>query len=81
MIYRKWSLLTGPAVLCGGVAAAALAVNFIFKQCALHGNTPYCFDLGKATSGVFGLEKIPSLNRQEKSKVRHHQASRTDVKR
>ncbi|XP_071716198.1 succinate dehydrogenase subunit 8, mitochondrial [Rutidosis leptorrhynchoides] len=32
MIYRKWSLITGPAVMCGGVAVAALAVNFIFKQ-------------------------------------------------
>lgn len=32
MIYRKWSLITGPAVLVGGVAGAALALNFIFKQ-------------------------------------------------
>ncbi|KAJ0499817.1 putative succinate dehydrogenase (quinone) [Helianthus annuus] len=32
MIYRKWSLLTGPATVVGGVAATLLALDFILKQ-------------------------------------------------
>ncbi|KAF5776104.1 hypothetical protein HanXRQr2_Chr13g0619581 [Helianthus annuus] len=32
MIYRKWSLLTGPATVVGGVAATLLALDFIVKQ-------------------------------------------------
>ncbi|KAJ0483940.1 putative succinate dehydrogenase (quinone) [Helianthus annuus] len=35
MIYRKWSLLTGPATVVGGVAATLLAVDFILKQLAV----------------------------------------------
>ncbi|TKY64050.1 hypothetical protein E2542_SST13940 [Spatholobus suberectus] len=32
MIYRKWSLLTGPVTILGGVVAAVAAANFIFVK-------------------------------------------------
>ncbi|KAI3828709.1 hypothetical protein L1987_02818 [Smallanthus sonchifolius] len=32
MIYRKWSLLTGPAVLFSGIAGAVVVVDFIFRK-------------------------------------------------
>ncbi|RDY00889.1 hypothetical protein CR513_15866, partial [Mucuna pruriens] len=32
MIHRKWSLLTGPATIVGGVVAAVAAANFIFVK-------------------------------------------------
>ncbi|KAF4384601.1 hypothetical protein F8388_003908, partial [Cannabis sativa] len=30
MIYRKWSLLTGPVAVVGGVVGAVVLANFIF---------------------------------------------------
>ncbi|KAF5774631.1 hypothetical protein HanRHA438_Chr13g0613201 [Helianthus annuus] len=32
MIYRKWSLLTGPAMLFGGVAGATVALYLTFRK-------------------------------------------------
>ncbi|XP_056163156.1 uncharacterized protein LOC130136817 [Syzygium oleosum] len=32
MIYRKWSLLTGPAAILGGVAATVVVANHIFVE-------------------------------------------------
>lgn len=32
MIYRKWSLLTGPVAILGGVVATVAAANFIFVK-------------------------------------------------
>ncbi|KAM7508583.1 hypothetical protein LguiA_019036 [Lonicera macranthoides] len=32
MIYRKWSLLTGPAAILGGIVATVVVANFIFVQ-------------------------------------------------
>ncbi|KAJ0054180.1 hypothetical protein Pint_00556 [Pistacia integerrima] len=30
MIHRKWSLLTGPTAILGGIVAAVVVANFIF---------------------------------------------------
>lgn len=32
MIYRGWSLITGPAVMVGGVAGALFALDYLVKQ-------------------------------------------------
>ncbi|KAL7233066.1 hypothetical protein ACSBR1_016833 [Camellia fascicularis] len=32
MIYRKWSLLTGPAAILGSIVATVVVANFIFVQ-------------------------------------------------
>ncbi|CAK8560710.1 unnamed protein product [Lathyrus sativus] len=32
MIYRKWSLLTGPAAILGGVVATVAVANFILVK-------------------------------------------------
>ncbi|QCE02595.1 hypothetical protein DEO72_LG8g610 [Vigna unguiculata] len=32
MIYRKWSLLTGPVTILGGVVVAIAAANVIFVK-------------------------------------------------
>ncbi|KAE9605725.1 putative succinate dehydrogenase (quinone) [Lupinus albus] len=32
MIYRKWSLLTGPATIFGGIVATVAVGNFIFVK-------------------------------------------------
>ncbi|KAF1863681.1 hypothetical protein Lal_00030760, partial [Lupinus albus] len=32
MIYRKWSLLTGPATIFGGIVATVAVANFIFVK-------------------------------------------------
>ncbi|KAK7349437.1 hypothetical protein VNO77_06808 [Canavalia gladiata] len=32
MIYRKWSLLTGPVAILGGIVATVAAANFIFVK-------------------------------------------------
>ncbi|CAN1237609.1 hypothetical protein LINGRAPRIM_LOCUS1922 [Linum grandiflorum] len=32
MIYRKWSLLTGPTAIIGGIVGATIAANFLFIQ-------------------------------------------------
>nr|XP_009798955.1 PREDICTED: uncharacterized protein LOC104245088 [Nicotiana sylvestris] len=32
MIHRKWSLLTGPAAILGGIVGAIVVANFIFVQ-------------------------------------------------
>ncbi|KAG2725482.1 hypothetical protein I3760_01G068600 [Carya illinoinensis] len=32
MIYRKWSLLTGPAAIVGGIVGAVVVANFIFVE-------------------------------------------------
>ncbi|CAM8994363.1 unnamed protein product [Rhodiola kirilowii] len=32
MIYRKWSLLTGPAVMLGAVVGTVALANFIFAD-------------------------------------------------
>ncbi|KAL8238897.1 hypothetical protein R6Q59_015464 [Mikania micrantha] len=32
MIYRKWSLLTGPAAVFGGIAGAVVVVDFVFRK-------------------------------------------------
>lgn len=32
MIYRKWSLLTGPPAILGGVVAAVVVAHFIFAD-------------------------------------------------
>ncbi|KAK4562537.1 hypothetical protein RGQ29_005158 [Quercus rubra] len=32
MIYRKWSLLTGPAAILGGIVGAVVIANYIFVE-------------------------------------------------
>lgn len=32
MIYRKWSLLTGPTAILAGVVAAVVVANFVFVE-------------------------------------------------
>ncbi|KAK4571957.1 hypothetical protein RGQ29_030379 [Quercus rubra] len=32
MIYRKWSLLTGPVSILGGIVGAMVVANFIFVK-------------------------------------------------
>lgn len=32
MIYRKWSLLTGPVSILGGIVGAVVVANFIFVK-------------------------------------------------
>ncbi|KAJ9188248.1 hypothetical protein P3X46_003620 [Hevea brasiliensis] len=32
MIYRKWSLLTGPVAILGGIVAAVVAANLLFVK-------------------------------------------------
>ncbi|KAM7478797.1 hypothetical protein LguiA_027010 [Lonicera macranthoides] len=32
MIYRKWSLLTGPAAILGGIVATVVVANYILVQ-------------------------------------------------
>ncbi|GMY06950.1 Succinate dehydrogenase [Fagus crenata] len=32
MIYRKWSLLTGPAAILGGIVGAVVVANYLFIQ-------------------------------------------------
>ncbi|GKU87960.1 hypothetical protein SLEP1_g2285 [Rubroshorea leprosula] len=32
MIYRKWSLLTGPVAILGGITAAVVVANFLFVE-------------------------------------------------
>ncbi|KAJ9171491.1 hypothetical protein P3X46_014852 [Hevea brasiliensis] len=32
MIYRKWSLLTGPAAILGGIVATVVAANLLFIE-------------------------------------------------
>ncbi|KAM3218847.1 hypothetical protein P3L10_023378 [Capsicum annuum] len=32
MIHRKWSLLTGPAAILGGIVGTIVVANFIFLQ-------------------------------------------------
>jgi uncharacterized membrane protein len=32
MIYRKWSLLSGPPVILGGAVIAAVAVGFVLQN-------------------------------------------------
>ncbi|CAN1793798.1 hypothetical protein LINPERHAP1_LOCUS20117 [Linum perenne] len=32
MIYRKWSLLTGPTAIIGGIVGATIVANYLFIQ-------------------------------------------------
>ncbi|KAM3290344.1 hypothetical protein P3S67_018633 [Capsicum chacoense] len=48
MIHRKWSLLTGPAAILGGIVGTIVVANFIFLQ-----NDPFLKPERK-------LEKAPS---------------------
>ncbi|KAI8572710.1 hypothetical protein RHMOL_Rhmol01G0220900 [Rhododendron molle] len=32
MIHRKWSLLTGPAAILGGIVATVVVANFLFVK-------------------------------------------------
>ena len=32
MIYRRWSLLTGPAAMVGGIVAAVVVANYLFVE-------------------------------------------------
>ncbi|PSS11666.1 Succinate dehydrogenase [Actinidia chinensis var. chinensis] len=32
MIYRKWSLLTGPPAILGGIVATVVVANFLFVK-------------------------------------------------
>ncbi|OAY62184.1 hypothetical protein MANES_01G247900v8 [Manihot esculenta] len=32
MIYRKWSLLTGPVAILGGIVATVVAANLLFVE-------------------------------------------------
>lgn len=32
MIYRKWSLLTGPAAILGGIVGAVVVTNYLFVE-------------------------------------------------
>ncbi|CAN4111317.1 unnamed protein product [Withania somnifera] len=48
MIHRKWSLLTGPAAILGGIIGTIVVANFVFLQ-----NDPFLKPERK-------LEKAPS---------------------
>ncbi|RZC01602.1 hypothetical protein D0Y65_017008 [Glycine soja] len=41
MIYRKWSLLTGPVAILGGVVVAIAAANVIFVKNAKQGTIEF----------------------------------------
>ncbi|KAB2595823.1 hypothetical protein D8674_031273 [Pyrus ussuriensis x Pyrus communis] len=32
MIYRKWSLLTGPITILGGIVGTVVVANFVFND-------------------------------------------------
>ena len=44
MIYRKWSLLTGPAAILGGIVGTVVVAHFIFfNNVNFYINPLYCF--------------------------------------
>ncbi|CAF2093466.1 unnamed protein product, partial [Brassica napus] len=40
MIYRKWSLLSGPPVILGGAVVAAIAVGIVLQNLVIERNSP-----------------------------------------
>ncbi|KAK3018978.1 hypothetical protein RJ639_003397 [Escallonia herrerae] len=56
MIYRKWSLLTGPAVILGGIVATFAVANYLFVQ-----NDPFLKPRSRKQ------ETVPEPNRRSKS--------------
>ncbi|KAK3037483.1 hypothetical protein RJ639_031977 [Escallonia herrerae] len=70
MIYRKWSLLTGPAVILGGIVATFAVANYLFVQ-----NDPFLKPQSRKQ------ETVPEPNRRSKSSWKVVRGSSTEKSR